>query len=475
MVLQSSGAIAFSQIRTEMNNGASGSMAFSTYRANGTLNSRGVTGIPVSGAISMSQFRGKTAIPNGGSLLAKYSGESWNGSSWVDETGGTYNASLTFGTVGTATSSYMNGKTYITGTGVSGQAANTNCTAITFPSAILPTTYTMFHIMRYNGTNRCRIIDGVGPGNFFSGFWNTLSGTAYHNNWITQSSTDLHKNTWVLSTDQNNLYRSNQYNRTSGTPTGTSQQISIGAGYFQITSGTTYERSDWAAACILVWGSTLSAAQILQVESYLMGIYNIPNVSPYTWYNTMTKVNSNFTMVQSGSDPDVQLQMNSINTGSSYTSMYKSGQSLQNYTSVVIDFNVYISTSSQADGLIFTLGSTSAPNYPYNPYGGFGVVLQVYNYGYTRGILLINSSNSYVATSANNICTSSWVPVKIIYTKGTTNTWQVYYNGSSAVTYSDPNNTTWLSSAGNYWGFGCSTGGANGDFYINDVNVSIQQ
>ena len=106
MVLQSSGAIAFSQIRTEMNNGASGAMAFSTYRANGTLNSRGVTGIPVSGAISMSQFRGKTAIPNGGSLLAKYSGESWNGSSWVDETGGTYNASLTFGTVGTATSSF---------------------------------------------------------------------------------------------------------------------------------------------------------------------------------------------------------------------------------------------------------------------------------------------------------------------------------------------------------------------------------
>ena len=475
MVLQSSGAIAFSQIRTEMNNGASGAMAFSTYRANGTLNSRGVTGIPVSGAISMSQFRGKTAIPNGGSLLAKYSGESWNGSSWVDETGGTYNASLTFGTVGTATSSYMNGKTYITGTGVSGQAATTNCTGITFPSGILPTTYTMFHIMRYNGTDRMRIIDGA-AGNFLSGFWSGCAGNvAYHNNWITPSSgqVDIFGNTWVLSTDQNNIYRSNQYSRTSGTPTGTSQQITIGNGASQ--NGGNYERSDWAAACILVWGSTLSAAQILQVEAYLMGIYNIPNVSPYTWYTTMTKVNSAFTMVQAGSDPDVQLQMNSNSVGSSYTSMYRSGQSLQNYTSVIITFNVYITTASSADGLIFTLGSTSAPNYPYNPYGGFGVVFQVYNYGYTRGVLLINSSNSYVAIWPNDIRTSSWIPVRIIYTKGTTNTWLVYYNGTKVITYSDPNNTTWLSSAGNYWGFGCSTGGANGDYYINDVNVSIQE
>ena len=54
---------------------------------------------------------------------------------------------------------------------------------------------------RYYGTSKGRIFDGVNLG-WISGFWAARSGICQQNAaWITQSTTDLHGSSWVLSTD----------------------------------------------------------------------------------------------------------------------------------------------------------------------------------------------------------------------------------------------------------------------------------
>lgn len=129
-------------------------------------------------------------------------------------------------------------------------------------TSILPTTYTLFHIARYNGATQARIFDGVAS-NWLSGFHGAKSGVAYHMNWIT-GTTDVHGSNWVLSTDQNSLYRSNGVNRTIAAPGSPSNnQLSINWGFF------TGERSIWAVACVIVYNRTLSASEIAQVECWL--------------------------------------------------------------------------------------------------------------------------------------------------------------------------------------------------------------
>ena len=457
MVLGSSGQISFSQIRTEM--GGSGQVSLSSYLSNGTTGARGVTGIPSSGTIQFSHFYGKTAIPVTSGLIAKYSGESWNGSTLVDETGGTYNSSAATGTINVGANGLNGSKTYLYGNTSSG---------IRLPVGILPTTYTMFHIIRYNFGARQRIIDSV-AGNFLSGFWNTTTGSAYHNGWITSYGTDRHYNTWVLSTDQNSYYASQQVNRTTSSG-GTSQQIGI-------NYGSSTEKSDWVFACLLVYDTTLSSGDILLMENYLRGIYGVPTVSYYNWYSAFTKVNSTYTMVQSGTDPDVEIQMNSSSVGSSTTGLYISGQSLQNYTQVVIDFEVKIDNAF-ADGICFYMGGTTYGTGEFGPSGSYSVGFQLYNGVKSNGIYLYDTTASASSIGVNRyastgLSTSSWIPVKIVYTKSTSGTWQIFYNGTSVISHSDPNNTSWLSSAGGYWGFGSRTGGITGNYSVRHVSVSF--
>lgn len=457
MVLGSSGQISFSQIRTEM--GGTGQVAMSSYYSNGATGARGVTGIPYTGAIQFSHFYGKTAIPVTSGLIAKYSGESWNGSTLIDETGAIYNSVATVGTINTGPNGLNGSKTYLYGNTSSG---------IRLPVGILPTTYTMFHIVRYNFGARQRIIDGV-AGNFLSGFWNNTTGSAYHNGWITSYGTDRHLNTWVLSTDQNSYYASQQINRTTASG-GTSQQIGI-------NYGSSTEKSDWVFACLLVYNTTLSAGDILLMENYLRGIYGVPTVSYYNWYSAFTKVNSSFTLVQTGTDPDVEIQMNSSSIGASTTGLYISGQSLQNYSQVVVDFEVKIDNAS-ADGISFYMGGTTYGIGEFGPTGSYSVGFQIFNGSKSPGIYLYDTTASTSSTGiarygSTTLSTSSWIPVKIIYTKSTTNTWQILYNNTSVITYSDANNTSWLSSAGGYWGFGSRTGLSTGDYYVRRVSVSV--
>jgi hypothetical protein len=142
---------------------------------------------------------------------------------------------------------------------------------IRFPSTILPSTYTFFHVTKYNGANKGRIFDGFGATNWLSGFHGNKSGVAYHftGGWVT-AETDLHGSAWVLSTDQRNLYRSQRVNRTVTNYTnGVAAQLSIGMGNW------TGENSDWACACVVVYNRELTTNEILQVEAFLARRYNL--------------------------------------------------------------------------------------------------------------------------------------------------------------------------------------------------------
>lgn len=189
-------------------------------------------------------------------LVGYYTGESWTGTQWSDRSGSANHVTTVSGTVTTST---LNGYTTLTGTAA---------TALTWPTAILPSSYTLFHVAKYNGATRQRIFQATDM-NFISGFHGSKSGVAYHNNWITDQ-VDRHGTAWVLSTDQNNIYRSQGVDRTiaaGGTPSYGRLAVNTG----NIPS----ETSDWAIAAVAVYNRTLTLAEIRQVEYFLNTRYAV--------------------------------------------------------------------------------------------------------------------------------------------------------------------------------------------------------
>jgi|GEM_PF-2929090 len=137
-----------------------------------------------------------------------------------------------------------------------------------FPAGILPPTYTLFHVSRYTAQQGLgRIVTGIST-NWLSGHWAGLSGMAYHEGWLTNTSYNHHGNNWVISSDQNSLYRSNGYNRTGSSAPNGSDRISVNHGLYG-------EYSDGQVAELIVYNRTLTLTEIQAVERYLGLKYGI--------------------------------------------------------------------------------------------------------------------------------------------------------------------------------------------------------
>lgn len=206
------------------------------------------------------QIRENRTPPVTSGLVGLYDAQSWTGTQWSDISGNNNHATSITGTVSTANIS-GNGSSLTMPTLQGGTSAG-----IRFPSAaILPATYTLFHVTRYTGGTRQRIVTGVNN-NWLSGHWGGNTGVAYHEGWLT-SQTDIHGNNWFISTDQNSLYRSNGVTR--GTSGGSaSTQLSVNWGAYS-------EFSDWNCTFVAVYNRTLSASEYQQVESWLSSRYGI--------------------------------------------------------------------------------------------------------------------------------------------------------------------------------------------------------
>lgn len=143
-----------------------------------------------------------------------------------------------------------------------------------FPVSVLPPTYTLFYMARFNGTTG-RIFDGVNS-NWLSGFYSGGQGNTYHGNWITPfpgSNNPITNGNWMYGTDQQSLFRANGAQMSNGTAgSTTTNQLSINYGWAVV------ESSQWQVAEVIVYDTALSAANILKVEGYLATKYGI---TPY--------------------------------------------------------------------------------------------------------------------------------------------------------------------------------------------------
>jgi hypothetical protein len=205
-------------------------------------------------------------------LIGWYDTFSVSGTTWTDKSGSGNNATISGATV---VSTSGNGAALLN------QALHGSSTAHTvqFPAAIVPSTYTLFHVNRYTGGTNSRILTSTtasGAGfNWLSGHHSGNAGVAYHGGWLTPI-TNIHGNNWVLSVDQNQLYRSNGVTRgTSGGAT----SPSVSGGDFShcpsigINSGS--EQSTWMSAEIIVYNRTLPESEWRLVENYLATKYGI--------------------------------------------------------------------------------------------------------------------------------------------------------------------------------------------------------
>ena len=163
--------------------------------------------------------------------------------------------------------------------------------SIVFPESVMPDNYTLFTVARYNQKENGsyqRIFEGKSDGsgiNWLSGFWGAPginSGVAFHGEngtssngagWLTPVSS-IHDFNWVVSTDQNNLYRSNGTTRSYGDFTGgvAPDQLTINGGDLSQQGG---EASDFQVADIIVFDYELSQGEYQAVESYLIQEYGI--------------------------------------------------------------------------------------------------------------------------------------------------------------------------------------------------------
>jgi len=185
-------------------------------------------------------------LPVTSGLVGWYQGEEWNGTSWPDSSGNGNNVTTKVGVI------KVQGRFIYGGAGDS----------LTFPTAILPTTYTLFHIAKYNGPLRKRIFNGS-TNNWLSGFWNGVTGVAYHGDLLTQTATpQVPLSDIIISADQKNLYRMNGINKTINTVTGVNTRLNI-------NTGTVAEPSDWAVSEVIVYDRELTLAEIESVEAYL--------------------------------------------------------------------------------------------------------------------------------------------------------------------------------------------------------------
>ena len=212
------------------------------------------------------------SLPVTSGLVGWYDGESWTGTQWTDKSGSGNHVTTYTGTINVTTFP-NNVRKYLYGT-----AGNAR---MTWPAAILPSTYTLFHVAKYNGATRGRIFDGVTQ-NWLSGFWGGYSGLAYHQGWIGPNAggKTVHGTNWVISSDQNTIYRSQGFER-GNTGAGTAGQT-----YAQLTinnGSSSGETSDWAVATVIVFNRTLTTAEMQKMEKWLNITYNVvaaPNLTP---------------------------------------------------------------------------------------------------------------------------------------------------------------------------------------------------
>jgi uncharacterized repeat protein (TIGR02543 family) len=201
----------------------------------------------------------------------RFKASDYNASSkvWVDSSGNNRSTSTISGSPSVITTSLGKGNTK-TFSVVSGTTAE----RIRFNNPIFYNgNYTLVTVARYSGANTSRIFDAVGY-NWLHGFWSGSSGVAFHNGWVTASSSVVHGDNWLIGASFESNYRSNGVSRGSSGGVTYMPPMSINYGDYPD------ERSNFQVAEVLIFDYKLTPAQLAQVEDYLSQTYGIALASP---------------------------------------------------------------------------------------------------------------------------------------------------------------------------------------------------
>jgi hypothetical protein len=248
----------------------SGLSLSSTGLITGTASSSGISTVTIRATDSVGNFTNKVftidvfLIPSGASWVYLSENLSSDASTWTDTSGN--NRTLTINGSGKSKISApaTNGSSQIN----SALQMSATTSNFTLPSSALSNAdnWTFIHIARYNGGARGRIFDGLNA-NWLSGFYNSSSGIAYQEGWISEA--NQHSDNWVLSSNRHNHYRSNRVTR------GTSGAGSYNVSAIKVNDNQYGQNTDANIIAMLFWSRRLSDAEVQQVENTLAAKYGI--------------------------------------------------------------------------------------------------------------------------------------------------------------------------------------------------------
>jgi hypothetical protein len=174
------------------------------------------------------------------------------------------------------------------------------------------------------------------------------------------------------------------------------------------------------------------------------------------WYNKVTKGGTAVGVSITGTDPDVQLRL--INGETSSVGSITYPDFIINPELNTFEFNteIYWQATQDVGGDSYQIrfGNTMPFTIFFNFWVGYGI-----DPGYPvqfqgQGVYILNTSGvpvfkSTTAPGPRGAGENTWFPVRVLYDRNAANTWTVMINGTTVLTYADPNVNTWQRVANN--------------------------
>lgn len=171
----------------------------------------------------------------------------------------------------------------------------------------------------------------------------------------------------------------------------------------------------------------------------------IESINYTNWYSKFVKSGTALGVSTTGTDPNVQLRIVNGETSNSGSVSYPDFLINPEITSFDFNMEVYWTPTALTggDNYQITFGSTMRLSILFNFWNDY------VNNGLSGvGVYILNSSNAAVFKSTTSPGpkgpgSDQWYPVRVLYNKNAANTWTVIINGTTVLTYSDPNAQTW--------------------------------
>jgi hypothetical protein len=177
----------------------------------------------------------------------------------------------------------------------------------------------------------------------------------------------------------------------------------------------------------------------------------IESINYTNWYSKFIKSGTAAAVTPTGTDPNVQLRIINGETSSSGSVSYPDFLINPDLTSFEFNMEVYWTSTALTggDNYQITFGSTMRLSILFNFWDEY-----VNNGLSGAGVYILNSSNAAVFKSTTSpgprgAGENAWYPVRVLYNKNAANTWTIIINGTTVLTYSDPNAQTWQQAAEN--------------------------